>query len=181
MGEKPHGVALAAHQADVDLGQTEIAELGGDQDVARCRDRQASAERRAVDGCHHRFGALPDGVVGLPGGAAGAPVVAWLWAATDSLLDVRARTEDRALAGQDNGPDLVEIAQPVEHGGDISEHLRRVGVHRRVVEPDECDVVLDNLACDGFQVDVGHGPSFSDSQPIAVVQVGETSISPPTL
>ena len=47
MREQPHRVPLAAHEAHIDLGQTEECRLRGDEDVAGRGNGQAAAESGA--------------------------------------------------------------------------------------------------------------------------------------
>ena len=148
-------MGAGAEQADVDLRRPEPGVLGCDQDVAAGREGDPGAERRAVDGADDRDGTVhdrPHGVAGRAARIGDRPGAQGLGRRllVDGL-EVDAGHERLASGcGEDGHPHLTVGAESHEGVAQLGHRRPRDGVHRRSVQGDGGDVILE---LDG---DVGH-------------------------
>lgn len=154
MAEQSHRVFSAAEQADIDFGQAEARCIAGEQYVARCYQGQPGSECRAIDRADHRDAALGNRVEGLACPAAVLPPLARRGVGPRPSFDVDTRGEALPGAGQDGGSNFFEIAESIEHSGEVVEHAGVEGVHRGAVQRDDRDVFGD-VAPDGFGISLG--------------------------
>ena len=142
--------AGGGHQPALDLGDAEAGVAGGDDEVARQRDLEAAGQRPALDGRDQR---LARGPLGDAGEAAVADVRAL---AGHERLQVHARAERAAGAGEDAGAQRLVLVEPVERGGDPLGDGQVDRVARlRPVDRDDQDLAV------GLGADRGHPNSVS--------------------
>ena len=138
---QPLGPAGARDDPEQDLRLAELRVVGRDPDVGAERELAAAAERIAGDRGHDGLRDLRDGGerrLQRPRATRHVGV-----RHVGHLLDVGAGREDLLTAPQHDRADVVAIAALVRRGPDLLLDGRVEGVHRRPVEPDGRDTVVD--------------------------------------
>ena len=131
---QPHRAAAARQQAEFHFGQAELGALIGDAEMAAERQFQPAAERRAVDG---RDGRLGDRFQRRDDGAQ-----LRLLHRLAEFGDVGAGDEGPSGAGDDDGRDGRIVAQRGQRLHQRLADMEAQRVDRRIVDGDDCDVVL---------------------------------------
>ena len=126
--------ARPGEQAKLHFGQAQLGRSRGDAVMAAKRDLQPTAERGAMDRGDHRLAALFDGVD--DGGEAG------FHRRLAEFGDVRPGEEGAPGRADDDGANGV-IGRCLRHRiGQAGAHLRRQGVHGRIVRRDDQNVAV---------------------------------------